>query len=199
VTKAESLWKNQRQAQHYDWSYFSMAHESWRFYATDFKRVSFPEGAMPPPRPRTIMLAQKVIVWIFSSPAGFSVITMLLSRIKLTSAYFCGGVIPKVFEGMPFDLVTSPQQLMLHMDHTTPNRARESIKCMRKLRIHPTGHPPYSQDMATYDFYLFGKLKGHLVGHEFDSTEQFLLGPGRSPARLGELSLSQSLMPGNAD
>jgi histone-lysine N-methyltransferase SETMAR len=158
-----------------------------------------PEGTMPQSHPMTIISTPKVMVSIFWSSVGFAMIIALSPRTKFTSAYFCDDIILMIVERMPFDLVTSPQQLMLHMDHTTPNRARELIKCMRKLRIHPIGHPPHSPDLATYNFYLFGKLKAALVGHEFDSTKQFLLGPWRSPARLDELSLNQSLMPVNAD
>jgi len=32
-------------------------------------------------------------------------------------------------------------------------------------------HPPYSPDLALYDFFLFPKLKTHLKGHHFGTDE----------------------------
>jgi hypothetical protein len=45
--------------------------------------------------------------------------------------------ISKTVEGLSCDLVMSPQQLMLHMDNSTPGRARESITCLKRFRIGP--------------------------------------------------------------
>jgi histone-lysine N-methyltransferase SETMAR len=107
---------------------------------------------------------QKVMILVFWFPLGFPVITVPLRRAKFTAAYFCGDVIPKIIEGMPFDLTDSPRQLMMHMNNVTPRRAREWITRLRKLRICLIDHPPYSPDLAPSGFYLFGKLKDALVG-----------------------------------
>jgi hypothetical protein len=60
---------------------------------------------------------------------------------------------------------------MFHMDNSTPRRARESTKCIRKFWIHPIEHPPYSPDLVTFDFSLLGKPKSALAGQELDSTQ----------------------------
>jgi hypothetical protein len=64
---------------------------------------------------------------------------------------------------------------MPHIDNASPHGAGESIKCMRKSRIHSIDHLPYSPDLAPSDFCPFGKLKGALFEHELDSKEPFLL------------------------
>jgi hypothetical protein len=33
-------------------------------------------------------------------------------------------------------------------------------------------HPPYSPDLAPYDFFLFPKIKLKLKGRQFDTTEE---------------------------
>jgi hypothetical protein len=63
----------------------------------------------------------KVTVSIFWSPPGLSVITVLLPITKFTVAHFCHGFIPKIVEGMPFEPVNSPRQLMLHIDNANPH------------------------------------------------------------------------------
>jgi hypothetical protein len=56
-------------------------------------------------------------------PIGFPVITAPQPDINSSSAYFCDDNIPKILEGMSFNLTQSPRKLMLHMDHATPDRA----------------------------------------------------------------------------
>jgi hypothetical protein len=152
----ESLLKNLRQKRHQDWRYFRTGDELWFFYATDYEQIWFPEGPTPQSHPRTMTSTQKVMGSIFRSSLGFPVTAVLRPRIKFTAAYFCSGAIPKIIEEMPFDLADSPGQLMLHKDNTTSHRAQESITCLKKFRIHPTDHPPYSSDLATSDFHLLG-------------------------------------------
>jgi hypothetical protein len=58
--------------------------------------MSLPEGMTPQSHPRTVISSRKVIVSIFWSSFGFPVITALLPRTKLTAAYFCSGISPKI-------------------------------------------------------------------------------------------------------
>jgi hypothetical protein len=37
-------------------------------------------------------------------------------------------------------------------------------------------HPPYSPDLAPSDFFLFGHLKSHSIGRQFDSPEDLIRG-----------------------
>jgi transposase len=114
-------------------------------------------------------------VSIFWCPVGFPDSTALPPKTKFSSTYFCNNIIPKIVERMPFDLAESPRKLMLRMDNASPHRARGSCKCLKKFRIRPIRHPPYSPDLAPSDFYLFGKLKGAFAGPEFVSTDKLLL------------------------
>jgi transposase len=66
------------------------------------------------------------------------------------------------------------RKLVVHMDNATPHRAKLTKSCFKARRICEADHPPYSPDLAPSDFYLFGKLKGQMVGSEFESTEDLL-------------------------
>jgi hypothetical protein len=82
--------------------------------------MSLPDGMIPQFRPRTMISTRKVMVSTFWSPLGFLVTTELRPRTKFTVACFCSDIIPKIIEGIPFDLANSAPQLMLHMDNATP-------------------------------------------------------------------------------
>jgi histone-lysine N-methyltransferase SETMAR len=60
------------------------------------------------------------------------------------------------------------------MDNPTPHRVKLTKSCFKTLRLREVAHPPYSPDLASSDFYLFGKLKEQMAGSEFESAEDFL-------------------------
>jgi hypothetical protein len=117
----------------------------------------------------------KVMISIFWSPLALSVIPGVRVSIKFTPAYFYSDIIPKIIEGMSFDLANPPQQLMLHIGNATSPRARESITCLNTFRICPIEQSPYYPDLVPCDFFRFEKLKDALAGQEFKSTEEFFL------------------------
>jgi hypothetical protein len=141
----------------------------------------------------------KDMVYIFWSALGFSAISALPPRSKFTAADFWNDIIPKIVEGITFDLANSSRQLPPHMDNATQHRAWESITCLKKFRIRPTDHMPYSPDSVSPDFYLFGKLKNALAGQEFESAYGFLLAIRGSVDRSGGPNSSWSLTPENGD
>jgi histone-lysine N-methyltransferase SETMAR len=179
------------QAWHQGWCYFVAGDESWFFYTTDFERMWLPEGAMPQSRLRMIISTPKVDVSIFWSPIGFPVITAFPPKAKFSVECFCGDTIPKIVKGMPFDLETSPRKLMLHMDNASSHRTRESINCLDRFRIRPIDHPPSSPDMATSDFYLFGKLKEPWAGKNSTQQNNFSRRSGKSLTLSDETSSNQ--------
>jgi hypothetical protein len=117
----------------------------------------------------------KVMVSIFWSKLGFSMITVIPPRTKFSALHFCGDIIPRLVERMPFDQAKSARQLMLHMNNATPSESGESIPYLKKFRIRLINHPLYSPELRPSDFSLFEKLKGSLAGQEFESTEELLL------------------------
>jgi hypothetical protein len=119
MTTAESLLKNLRQVRHRGWPYLLAGDESRFFYATDYERMSLPEGVRPQSRPRTMISTAKVMGSILWSPLGLAVIPALPPRTKFTASYCCSDIIPKIIERLSFNLANSPGQAMLHIDNTT--------------------------------------------------------------------------------
>jgi histone-lysine N-methyltransferase SETMAR len=62
--------------------------------------------------------------------------------------------------------------LILHHDNAPGHTASLTSECLAKNKIKTIRHPPYSPDLAMYDFWLFAGLKRHLRGRSFESEEE---------------------------
>jgi hypothetical protein len=60
---------------------------------------------------------------------------------------------------------------------------------LKKFRIRPIRHLPYSPDLAPSDFYLFRKLKGAFAGREFVSTDELPLAIRELTGSIGRAEL----------
>jgi histone-lysine N-methyltransferase SETMAR len=61
--------------------------------------------------------------------------------------------------------------VLLHHDNARPHRARATQKRIQELHRELLEHLPYSPDLASSDFYLFGPLKTTLVANFADDEE----------------------------
>jgi histone-lysine N-methyltransferase SETMAR len=62
--------------------------------------------------------------------------------------------------------------VLLHHDNARPHAARETQKRIQEPQWELLEHPPYSPDLASSEFYLFGPLKDHLDGKYFADDEE---------------------------
>jgi hypothetical protein len=60
------------------------------------------------------------------------------------------------------------------MDNATPHRPKLTKSCVKPLRLREADHPPYSLDLGSSGFHLFGTLKEQMAGSEFESTANLL-------------------------
>jgi histone-lysine N-methyltransferase SETMAR len=60
--------------------------------------------------------------------------------------------------------------MIIHADNAGPHVAKCVTEYMGHDSLKRVPHPPYSPDLASSDFYLFGHVKHQFQGHEF--TEQ---------------------------
>jgi len=61
---------------------------------------------------------------------------------------------------------------LLHDDNAPSHRALVTRKFLVHNSIITLQHPPYSPDLAPYNFFLFLKMKLQLKGHRFDRVEE---------------------------
>ena len=74
--------------------------------------------------------------------------------------------------GLPCRRGKLPREIVLLHDSARPQAARQTQALLREqLHWDIFEHPPYSPDLAPSDFFLFPKMKEHLVGKRFASDE----------------------------
>ena len=62
--------------------------------------------------------------------------------------------------------------MLFYNDNAPPQSARLTKKILKEFRWELLPHPPYSPDLAPSAFFLFPKLKEHLKGVRFKSTDE---------------------------
>jgi transposase len=64
----------------------------------------------------------------------------------------------------------SKRVVLLH-DNARPHTAAHTVVKLCALKYESLKHPPYSPDLASWDFDLFGPMKEHLRGQKFANDE----------------------------
>ena len=64
------------------------------------------------------------------------------------------------------------RQILFHLDNTPVHTAKTVTTILQEFRWEILSHPPYSPDLAPYDFFLFPKLKKHLKGTRSQSINK---------------------------
>jgi transposase len=65
----------------------------------------------------------------------------------------------------------SSQGVLLLHDNARPHSAARTKETPQELKFEALNHPPYSPDLAPFDFHLFGRLKEDLSGRQFADEE----------------------------
>jgi histone-lysine N-methyltransferase SETMAR len=64
--------------------------------------------------------------------------------------------------------------LLVHADLARPHIAKLSTQCFNENRMKSVPYYPYSPDLASSDFHLFGYVKSCLAGLWFEDADQLL-------------------------
>ncbi|GFX84223.1 histone-lysine N-methyltransferase SETMAR [Trichonephila clavipes] len=67
--------------------------------------------------------------------------------------------------------LASRKGTVFHNDNARPHTAMVTQQKLNALGWEVLGHPPYSPDIAPYDYYLFRYLQNYLTGKKFKSFE----------------------------
>jgi hypothetical protein len=62
--------------------------------------------------------------------------------------------------------------VLLHHGSARPHTARATQEGIQELQWELLEHPPYSPDLTSSDFHLFGPLKSHVGGKRFGDDEE---------------------------
>jgi histone-lysine N-methyltransferase SETMAR len=174
VETAIDLKKVLMSAKHRGWRYILTGDESWFYFNIDHDRIWIPETEPPPTRVRQTVSSLKRMLTIFWSPLGFPLVQLLPKGHHFDADYFCSQIIREIDRIRPTETAEdAKRRLVLHFDNASPHTSTATQEFLHAHRMKRAPHPPFSPDLAPSDFYLFGKLKGALMGAEF-ADEQSL-------------------------
>jgi hypothetical protein len=94
----------------------------------------------------------------------------------MNSAYFVTNLLI-LLEQAIFPRGRAPHErlLVVHLDNCSVHISRVSTDWLEKDSIFPMPHPPYSDDLACSDFYLFPTVKEKLERFQPADEDQFLV------------------------
>jgi hypothetical protein len=70
---------------------------------------------------------------------------------------------------------TRPNKLWVYSDNARPHTAKMSRDYISLNRMKQAPHPPYLPDLAPSDFFLFGYVKGKLMGHRAETPPELFV------------------------
>jgi hypothetical protein len=110
------------------------------------------------------------IIW---NTNWFHVVEVLLKDTKFNSDYIVTSILELLYETFyPHGKRLPKQKLLLHLDNAHSHDSKQTQKYIEKNSFTSISHPPYSHDIAPYDFYLFENVKYKLTDHGFDSVDE---------------------------
>jgi transposase len=131
--------------------------------------VETPEVARP------LISTPKLMVTIFWNVWGIHVIDYVPSGESFNSSRFIEQILPTI-AGLParHAAVRQRKAFVLHLENSPMHTSRAVLETMASIPVQLAPHPPYSPDLAPSDFFLFGHLKGKMIGREFDSPDALI-------------------------
>jgi histone-lysine N-methyltransferase SETMAR len=106
---------------------------------------------------------------------GQFLIDILPDGLKMDTDYFANNII----DGMarlcyPQGRQPHERRVMLHFDNALIHCTGTVRDRMAAAELERIEHPPYSSDLTPCDFFLFGYVKGKLVGKQYETPEDLV-------------------------
>jgi transposase len=145
---------------------------SWFYFTRDHERIWLPEGTEAPERERITVQVRKMVVTIVWNPTRFSRIIALPKGMKFNADYCISHRLNPLSEWQRSQIRRSDRRLHVHEENARPHTAKKVTEFLAGNRMKRAPHPPYSPDLAPYDFDLFGYIKDRLAGASFEEPDQ---------------------------
>ena len=158
-----------------EYRYFVTGDESWFYYRVFPKRKWIKGNENGPQRPREKFDTKKVFVTIFWGIHGIQHLSALSKDDSYDSKYFCREVLGSLLNSELYRKAKEQKtKYVIHMDNSPVHNSSHTHFFIKDSGIARADHPPYSPDLATSDFWLFGALDNMKIDQSFDSPEDIL-------------------------
>jgi hypothetical protein len=112
------------------------------------------------------------VMW---NPIGFHVLKTLPKGREFNVQYYTNDIGVAISDWRKQTGETRPNKLWVHSDNARPHTAKMSRDYIGLNRMKQAPHPPYSPDLASSDFFLFGSIKGKLMGYRTETPSELLV------------------------
>jgi hypothetical protein len=127
-------------------------------------------------RERHTVQSPKFMLTVLWNPIGFQVLKALPKRRKFNAQYYTNDILVAISDWRQQTGGTRPNKLWMHSDNARPQTAKMSRDYIGLNRMKQAPRPPYSPDLAPSDFFLFGYVKGKLMGYRVETPSELLVG-----------------------
>jgi hypothetical protein len=112
------------------------------------------------------------IIW---NPSSFHVVKALPKWSKFNADYYINNILVAISDWRRLTGGTRQNKFWIHADNARPHIAKVSSDYIARNEMKTAPHPPYSPDLAPSDFFLFGYVKGKLMGYQAGSAAELLV------------------------
>jgi histone-lysine N-methyltransferase SETMAR len=127
---------------------------------------------LAPKKTRPVSSAGKVMALVFWDAEGILFIDYLEKGKTKTGVYYSNLLTKlddKIRKKRPG---LQKRKISFHQDNAPAQKSILAMGKLRDLHYELLEHPPYSPDLAPFDFYLLPKLKLFLTGQRFSSNQE---------------------------
>ena len=104
--------------------------------------------------------SKRIMLTVFRNAEGFLSADLLPEGMHFNSEYFINNILEKIFQNTAERRAECHRKVTLHFDKARPHTTRKVIQYMDVHHMKRTPHPPFSPDIASSDFFLFGTGRG---------------------------------------
>jgi hypothetical protein len=116
---------------------------------------------------------RKTIITVFFNGTGQYFLNILPRSPCMDTSYFAGEMIGGLEDVChPEGRNPHERQRTLHFDNAPIRNKGTVMGQLEQSWVKRMGHPPYSTDLATCDFFLFGYMKEQLKGRSFAEEKE---------------------------
>jgi histone-lysine N-methyltransferase SETMAR len=160
------------------WRRFVTVDAAWTHHYTPETKEQSKQWTSPgesaPKKAKTIPSAGKVMATVFWDSQGVIHLDYLEKGRTITGQYYSDLL-------TRFDLVLKERRprlqrkkVLFHHDNAPAHSSRVATGKLIELGFELVSNPPYSPDLAFFDFFLFPNLKKSLAGKRFGSNEEVI-------------------------
>ena len=117
------------------------------------------------------MSTKKILNAIFFSGEGVAIKVSVKKGKSITGKYYKDVVLKKLEKYQKRRPATGFKHVRLLHDNAPAHTSAIVTAFLKKEKVTVLPHPPYSQDLAPCDFFLFPKLKAFLAGRKYQSRQ----------------------------